>query len=73
MLNYDTNPHVQNNTKYVVADIRCFIKSPWNTMSKVFIAFTDESRVAAICNGWWNVSSFRDYTKLYFGNCVPAN
>lgn len=72
MINNDTNPNVQNNT-YVAADIRCFPKSPWNTMNNVFIAFTDESRVAAMCNGWWNVSSFQDYTKLYFGNWVPEN
>lgn len=40
------------NSTYVAADIRCFRKSPWNTVNNVCIAFTDESRVAAICNGW---------------------
>lgn len=65
--------HMHKNNTYVAADIRCFPKSPWNKMNNVFIAFTDESRVAAICNGWWNVSSFQDYNKLYFGNWVPEN
>lgn len=58
----------KNNT-YVAAHIRCFRKSPWNTVNNVFIAFTDEFRVAAIYNTWWNVSSFQDYTKLYLRNC----
>lgn len=44
--------HMHKNNTYVAADIRCFPKSPWNKMNNVFIAFTDESRVAAICNGW---------------------
>lgn len=73
MLNNDTTPHKYKNNTYVAADIRCFQKSHWNKMNNVFIAFTDESRVAAICNTWWNVGSFQDYTKLYLRNWVPAN